>query len=143
MAHALGDGVAVMTETTTDRVCTALKGREATGLEKYGVTVDVAQLDQDAWLQHLHEEILDAAVYLQRLKDERGKVAEPFVIESDIEALADAWASVDGKIHLFRAGKGMDIQLQPGAHYEGYMDDAASMIRRLATRGYMIVPRPD
>lgn len=56
--------------------------------------------------------------------------------ENEIEALADAWASIDGDGDEFRAGKaGKD----EGGSYEGYMSDAAELAKRLKTRGYTIV----
>ena len=55
------------------------------------------------------------------------------------EALADAWASIDGKLDDFRAGKGLSILDQPGGRYAGYIEDATSLIERLRKRGYVIV----
>lgn len=59
------------------------------------------------------------------------------------EALADAWASIDGKLDDFRAGKGKPIDEQPGGRYDGYIADAEEMIRRLGRRGFKIVPVSD
>lgn len=54
---------------------------------------------------------------------------------SGIEALADVWASMDGKRDEFRAGRsGPDT----GGRYAGYMADAEEMTRRLAARGYCL-----
>ena len=58
-----------------------------------------------------------------------------------IEALADAWASVDGKAEKFRAGKGAaSIEDEPGGYYSGYMSDASELAKRLLKRGYTITP---
>ena len=58
-----------------------------------------------------------------------------------IEALADAWASIDGKLEKFRAGKGAaDIRDEPGGHWSGYMEEAREMIQRLEKRGFTVVP---
>lgn len=54
---------------TLDRVVADLQAREARGLGKYGVTVDRADLTLRDWLQHLYEELLDAAVYARRQID--------------------------------------------------------------------------
>lgn len=43
-----------------------------------------------------------------------------------VEALADAWASIDGKLEDFRAGKGKDIE----APMAGTMPDTWSKRRR-------------
>lgn len=53
-----------------DAVCNLLKSRMETGLTKYGVTTERTDIDKLGWLQHLQEELLDAAVYIERLKQE-------------------------------------------------------------------------
>lgn len=64
--------------------------------------------------------------------------------ESAIEALADAWASIDGKLDEFRAGKGATrYEDEPGMHYSGYIEDAKGMAKRLEARGYIIVEKPN
>lgn len=40
-------------------------------------------------------------------------------------AEADAWASIDGKLEKFRAGKAKPLLEEPGGHYSGYMAGAA------------------
>jgi hypothetical protein len=62
-----------------------------------------------------------------------------FAIENEAEAIADAWASIDGKLDKFRAGKGMRLEDEPGGHYSGYMAEAEEMINRLRARGYLVV----
>lgn len=60
-----------------------------------------------------------------------------------IEALAESWASIDGKLDRFRACKengGLD---DVEGHYKGYLCDAEEMIRRLETRGFTVVPLPE
>lgn len=54
-----------------------------------------------------------------------------------VEALAEAWASIDGKLEKFRDSKG--APLEAGGHYDGYMEEAKEMIRRLRTRGFDVV----
>jgi hypothetical protein len=57
-------------------------------------------------------------------------------------ALADAWASIDGKVDEFRAGqKATSILEEPGGHFSGYLYEAEEMIRRLEARGFTIVSR--
>jgi hypothetical protein len=58
--------------------------------------------------------------------------------EAAIEAVAESWAELDGKSAAFAAGKGKPIHEQPGAHYDGYLADAESLIRSLAKRGFHI-----
>jgi hypothetical protein len=58
-----------------------------------------------------------------------------------IEALADAWAGIDGKLEEFRAGKGLPIEEQPGGYFDGYMADAEELAERLDKRGFKIVSK--
>ena len=53
-----------------DEVCEEIQARAARGLNKYGVTMEREDLDIHEWLQHLLEELLDAAVYVKRLQKE-------------------------------------------------------------------------
>lgn len=52
------------------RVAETLKDRMEKGYIKYGTTTERNDLDTLQWLQHLQEELLDAAVYIERLKQE-------------------------------------------------------------------------
>ena len=54
-------------------VAQALLDRSAAGKQKYGCTTERTDIDLAGWLQHLQEELLDAAVYVERLKQEIGK----------------------------------------------------------------------
>ena len=42
--------------------------RSATGLRKYGVTLDREDLTLDQWITHLQQELMDATLYLERIK---------------------------------------------------------------------------
>lgn len=44
--------------------------RMVRGYEKYGVTTEREDLTVEQWLQHLQEELLDAAIYIERLKND-------------------------------------------------------------------------
>jgi hypothetical protein len=56
-----------------------------------------------------------------------------------IEVLAEAWASLDGKLEEFHTGRaGKDTE----GHYLGYLSDAAELAKRLERRGYVIRARP-
>lgn len=48
-------------------VAEEISQRAAKGLTKYGTTVDRKDLLNRDWLQHLFEELLDAAVYTKRV----------------------------------------------------------------------------
>ncbi len=56
-----------------------------------------------------------------------------------IEAVAEAWASIDGRLKKFRLGKTAKSIEAYGGHYEGYRADAHELIKRLADRGYLVV----
>ena len=46
------------------------KARARKGLETYGVDTTRTDLGLMEWLQHLQDELLDAAIYVERLKQE-------------------------------------------------------------------------
>ena len=50
-----------------DIVCEKIQGRAEVGKAKYGVTMERTDLDSLEWLTHLQEELMDAAVYVERL----------------------------------------------------------------------------
>jgi hypothetical protein len=53
-----------------EQVIDFLRTRAETGKRKYGVTMEREDLSFLEWLQHLQEELLDAAVYVEKLKEE-------------------------------------------------------------------------
>lgn len=55
-------------DANVERVRDQLLQRSVVGLKKYGVTTAEGNLQTDQWLQHLQEELLDAAVYVEALK---------------------------------------------------------------------------
>ena len=59
-----------------DEVCEEILARAERGLNKYGVTMERDDLDIHEWLQHLLEELLDAAVYVKRLQKEYAEMRE-------------------------------------------------------------------
>lgn len=44
--------------------------RSETGQKKYGVTLDREDLSLTDWMKHLQEELMDAALYIEKLKSE-------------------------------------------------------------------------
>ena len=56
-------------DTIVESVIEQFKQRSEVGINKYGVTVDVAELNALEWLQHLQEELMDATLYVQKLKE--------------------------------------------------------------------------
>jgi len=53
-----------------ERVRAELLARSVAGRAKYGVGLDRSDLSRRQWLQHLKEELLDAACYVERLIEE-------------------------------------------------------------------------
>jgi len=101
-----------------DRNVTAViakhSNRAERGLQKYGVDTTRTDLSFADWLSHLQEELMDAAVYIERLLQESAKVKRleqyPAVIKQlrerqftdqrvcdDIERLVDEAAAAGGE----------------------------------------------
>ena len=63
-----------MEQEITDKVVLAVMAkyaqRSATGLKKYGTTLQREDLTLDQWINHLLEELMDATLYLSRIKKE-------------------------------------------------------------------------
>lgn len=61
-----------MNQEVTDQVVLSVMAkyaeRSTTGLKKYGVTLDREDLTLDQWINHLLEELMDATLYLSRIK---------------------------------------------------------------------------
>lgn len=50
--------------------------RAEKGLQKYGVTCERGDLSISEWLTHLQEELMDAAVYIEKAKYEIWRASE-------------------------------------------------------------------
>ena len=59
MKQLLTDSDANVTKVMSD-----LQSRSEVGFRKYGTNTERTDLNTDDWLQHLYEELLDAAVYI-------------------------------------------------------------------------------
>ena len=53
-----------------ENVVRQLRDREEEGLRKYGVNTERTDLTSLEWLQHLQEELMDASVYIEKLKSD-------------------------------------------------------------------------
>jgi hypothetical protein len=56
-----------------DKVCEKIQERSEVGKSKYGVTMERTDLTTLEWLTHLQEELMDAAVYVERLLGDLSK----------------------------------------------------------------------
>jgi hypothetical protein len=57
-------------DTNVDKVRDLLLARSILGFQKYGVTTERKDIDLLGWLQHLQEELCDAVVYIERMKQD-------------------------------------------------------------------------
>lgn len=53
-----------------EQVIEQIRKRAEVGERKYGVTLERKDLNLLEWLQHLQEELMDAACYVEKLKEE-------------------------------------------------------------------------
>lgn len=90
-----------------DKITQDLIDREFKGIEKYGTDLDRQDLSQADWKQHLYEELLDAACYLQKLntdsiearldnvhEDAAYKFGKPSVARKLVEEMAELSAVI-------------------------------------------------
>lgn len=59
-----------MTDSIVESVLNKFKERSEQGIKKYGVTLDRKDLSPLEWLTHLQEELMDATLYIEKLKKE-------------------------------------------------------------------------
>lgn len=62
-------------DSIVDAVIQKFLQRSALGKEKYGVTLDRDDLSVKDWIQHAQEELMDAILYLEKLKKTQGQIA--------------------------------------------------------------------
>ena len=59
-----------MKDSIVNSVLMQFKKRSSVGIEKYGTTLDRKDLNTLEWLKHLQEELMDATLYIEKLKQE-------------------------------------------------------------------------
>ncbi len=62
-----------MSDKIVESVIDQFRTRAEAGKRKYGTTMERDDLSPLQWLQHLQEELMDAAVYVEKLKGEIGE----------------------------------------------------------------------
>jgi len=55
-------------DTIVEAVISSFKERSEVGVKKYNKTMDRDDLSTLEWLQHLQEELMDATLYIEKLK---------------------------------------------------------------------------
>ena len=63
--------------------------RSETGIAKYGTTLERGDLSLLDWLNHLQEELMDATLYIQKLKNELDQNPNGIVIAKESWDKAD------------------------------------------------------
>ena len=62
-----------ISDSIVESVINKYKHRSKLGIEKYGRTLDRDDIDLMGWLNHLQEELMDATLYIEKLKSEASK----------------------------------------------------------------------
>lgn len=57
-------------DNVVESVVSKFRKRSRVGIEKYGTTLDRIDLSTLDWITHLQEELMDAILYVERLKKE-------------------------------------------------------------------------
>jgi len=57
-----------MKDTIVESVIEQFKQRSEVGINKYGVTLDRKDLTPLEWMNHLQQELMDATLYIEKLK---------------------------------------------------------------------------
>jgi hypothetical protein len=57
-----------MIDKIVEKVIGLFRSRSKRGIEKYGTTLEDGDLTLEEWLQHLQEEVMDAALYIEKIK---------------------------------------------------------------------------
>jgi len=63
-----------------DEVCEKIKSRSDIGKAKYGTNMERTDLSNLEWLNHLQEELMDGAVYAQKVMEKINTLANAWVI---------------------------------------------------------------
>jgi hypothetical protein len=58
----------VTKDSIVESVVSSFRERSEVGTRKYGTTLDRNDLSMKDWIQHLHEELMDAILYLEKIK---------------------------------------------------------------------------
>ena len=106
--------------------------RSNVGYVKYGKTLRDDQSDVFTWLNHLQEELLDASLYLQRLKEEISTLREEKALLkelNDIDVIDAFEVRVKKKNHL-KPGNGR------GDHYSFTIDEPIRFVSDI-TNGHL------
>jgi hypothetical protein len=82
-----------MKDQIVEQVKNKFNERSETGIAKYGTTLERGDLSLLDWLSHLQEELMDATLYIQKLKNELDQNKNGTVI------VKESWDKADKIIH--------------------------------------------
>ena len=72
----------VFRDPVVERVVDKFVSRSDVGYKKYGVTLDEDKSNIFQWINHLQEELMDAVLYLQKLKEESTEELQQTLLDS-------------------------------------------------------------
>jgi len=58
----------IKVDSVVEAVVSKIRHRSTVGIKKYNTTMDRNDLSVEDWMTHLQEELMDAVIYLQKLK---------------------------------------------------------------------------
>ena len=59
-----------LVDSVVESIIEKFRQRSAVGIKKYNTTLDRTDLNQEQWREHLLEELMDAILYLMKIKNE-------------------------------------------------------------------------
>jgi hypothetical protein len=93
-----------------NQVIAKIQARAELGQRKYGTTMERKDLTFRQWVTHLQEELLDAAIYAEKLIDEISIPDMKVKHDNDVPAMAhelrksvDAWGIYDEEMVLIKS----------------------------------------
>jgi hypothetical protein len=101
-------------------------GRSDVGFAKYGITMRDDRSDIYVWLNHLQEELMDATLYLQRLKEEISDLREEKALINELNEIdiIDEFVFLPKKKEKkVKQKKSSEQKLGRGDHYSFTIDE--------------------
>ena len=60
----------IVVDSVVESVISKIRSRSSVGIKKYNTTMDRKDLSTIEWITHLQEELMDAVIYIQKIKEE-------------------------------------------------------------------------
>ena len=122
------------TDSNVESVIAKHRERAATGLRKYGVTTERTDLSREQWLQHLQDELLDAAVYVQALL-RQPTTAQPL---GGVAAIFGEWPGDETDEQIEQALQKPDVQITWHSREEAAQWPEGIVVLMQTSDGYAI-----